>query len=151
MLEPDPEPPSKPRISLGLFQNIFVPGLRTSCGPNWYTGGSSNNSYILSLFVTCFVMPLGLILFSYANLLMTLRAVSTASTGEGMVFRSQNTGEAFHSRDEAVSATADGADISGRQGMAVLWGAAEQASLQTPGRLRRSSKTRTQHSRRSGR
>ncbi|KFO93501.1 Pinopsin, partial [Buceros rhinoceros silvestris] len=52
----------------------YVPeGLRTSCGPNWYTGGSNNNSYILSLFVTCFVMPLSLILFSYTNLLMTLR------------------------------------------------------------------------------
>ncbi|XP_027516098.1 pinopsin isoform X2 [Corapipo altera] len=62
----------------------YVPeGLRTSCGPNWYTGGSNNNSYILALFVTCFVMPLSLILFSYANLLMTLRAVSTAGTGCG--------------------------------------------------------------------
>ncbi|KFP61059.1 Pinopsin, partial [Cariama cristata] len=59
----------------------YVPeGLRTSCGPNWYTGGSNNNSYILALFVSCFVMPLSLILFSYANLLMTLRAVSTAGT-----------------------------------------------------------------------
>uniref|UniRef100_A0A8C9LFF5 G-protein coupled receptors family 1 profile domain-containing protein n=1 Tax=Pavo cristatus TaxID=9049 RepID=A0A8C9LFF5_PAVCR len=54
----------------------FVPGLRTSCGPNWYTGGSSNNSYILSLFVTCFVLPLSLILFSYTNLLVTLRAAA---------------------------------------------------------------------------
>uniref|UniRef100_G1N5E0 G-protein coupled receptors family 1 profile domain-containing protein n=1 Tax=Meleagris gallopavo TaxID=9103 RepID=G1N5E0_MELGA len=50
----------------------------TSCGPNWYTGGSNNNSYILSLFVTCFVLPLSLILFSYANLLVTLRAVRAA-------------------------------------------------------------------------
>ncbi|NXG42937.1 OPSP protein, partial [Psilopogon haemacephalus] len=52
----------------------YVPeGLRTSCGPNWYTGGSHNNSYILALFVTCFMMPLSLILFSYTNLVMTLR------------------------------------------------------------------------------
>ncbi|KFZ62986.1 Pinopsin, partial [Antrostomus carolinensis] len=58
-----------------LGWSSYVPeGLRTSCGPNWYTGGSNNNSYILALFVTCFVMPLSLILFSYANLLMTLRA-----------------------------------------------------------------------------
>lgn len=85
------EPLFKPGISSGLFQNLFVPGLRTSCGPNWYTGGSNNNSYILALFVTCFVMPLSLILFSYANLLMTLRAVSTAATGELMIFCSQNT------------------------------------------------------------
>ncbi|XP_053130474.1 pinopsin-like isoform X2 [Hemicordylus capensis] len=55
----------------------YVPeGLRTSCGPNWYTGGSLNNSYILALFVTCFAMPLSMILFSYASLLMTLRGVA---------------------------------------------------------------------------
>ncbi|NXX78951.1 OPSP protein, partial [Urocolius indicus] len=55
----------------------YVPeGLRTSCGPNWYTGGSNNNSYILALFVTCFVMPLSLILFSYTNLLLTLRGAA---------------------------------------------------------------------------
>ncbi|KAM6118566.1 pinopsin [Phoenicopterus ruber ruber] len=60
-----------------LGWSSYVPeGLRTSCGPNWYTGGSSNNTYILALFVTCFVMPLSLILFSYANLLMTLRAAA---------------------------------------------------------------------------
>nr|BAM28747.1 pinopsin [Iguana iguana] len=55
----------------------YVPeGLKTSCGPNWYTGGSSNNSYITTLFVTCFATPLGMIVFSYANLLLTLRAVA---------------------------------------------------------------------------
>ncbi|NXL43063.1 OPSP protein, partial [Podilymbus podiceps] len=60
-----------------LGWSSYVPeGLRTSCGPNWYTGGSNNNSYILALFVTCFVLPLCLILFSYANLLMTLRAAA---------------------------------------------------------------------------
>ncbi|KAM6373208.1 pinopsin [Pluvialis apricaria] len=60
-----------------LGWSSYVPeGLRTSCGPNWYTGGSNNNSYILALFVTCFVMPLSLILFSYTNLLVTLRAAA---------------------------------------------------------------------------
>ncbi|NXU43146.1 OPSP protein, partial [Drymodes brunneopygia] len=60
-----------------LGWSSYVPeGLRTSCGPNWYTGGSSNSSYILALFVTCFVMPLSLILFSYTNLLLTLRAAA---------------------------------------------------------------------------
>ncbi|NXG59167.1 OPSP protein, partial [Hemiprocne comata] len=60
-----------------LGWSSYVPeGLRTSCGPNWYTGGSNNNSYILALFVTCFLMPLSLILFSYTNLLMTLRAAA---------------------------------------------------------------------------
>ncbi|NXU31163.1 OPSP protein, partial [Thalassarche chlororhynchos] len=60
-----------------LGWSSYVPeGLRTSCGPNWYTGGSNNSSDILALFVTCFVMPLSLILFSYTNLLMTLRAAA---------------------------------------------------------------------------
>ncbi|NWZ23510.1 OPSP protein, partial [Asarcornis scutulata] len=60
-----------------LGWSSYVPeGLRTSCGPNWYTGGSNNNSYILALFVACFVLPLGLILFSYTNLLVTLRAAA---------------------------------------------------------------------------
>uniref|UniRef100_A0A8C0GZI7 G-protein coupled receptors family 1 profile domain-containing protein n=1 Tax=Chelonoidis abingdonii TaxID=106734 RepID=A0A8C0GZI7_CHEAB len=60
-----------------LGWSSYVPeGLRTSCGPNWYTGGSNNNSYILTLFITCFIIPLSLILFSYTNLLMTLRTVA---------------------------------------------------------------------------
>uniref|UniRef100_A0A8D0L6U5 G-protein coupled receptors family 1 profile domain-containing protein n=1 Tax=Sphenodon punctatus TaxID=8508 RepID=A0A8D0L6U5_SPHPU len=60
-----------------LGWSSYVPeGLRTSCGPNWYTGGSTNNSYILALFITCFVMPLSMILFSYTNLLVTLQAVA---------------------------------------------------------------------------
>ncbi|XP_078539711.1 pinopsin-like [Lissotriton helveticus] len=55
----------------------YVPeGLRTSCGPNWYTGGSNNNSYIMALFITCFTLPLSMIVFSYTSLLMTLRAVA---------------------------------------------------------------------------
>ncbi|XP_053310843.1 pinopsin-like [Spea bombifrons] len=55
----------------------YVPeGLGTSCGPNWYSGGSNNNSYILVLFTTCFVMPLSTIIFSYSNLIMALRAVA---------------------------------------------------------------------------
>ncbi|XP_066448603.1 pinopsin-like [Eleutherodactylus coqui] len=55
----------------------YVPeGLGTSCGPNWYTGGANNNSYILALFTTCFTMPLSTIIFSYSNLLITLRTVA---------------------------------------------------------------------------
>ncbi|XP_053561383.1 pinopsin-like [Bombina bombina] len=55
----------------------YVPeGLGTSCGPNWYTGGANNNSYIMTLFVTCFAMPLSMIIFSYTSLLMALRAVA---------------------------------------------------------------------------
>ncbi|KAF1620741.1 Pinopsin, partial [Eudyptes chrysolophus] len=67
-----------------LGWSSYVPeGLRTSCGPNWYTGGS-NNSYILALFVTCFMMPLSLTLFSYTNLLRTLRAAAAQQQGTDM-------------------------------------------------------------------
>ncbi|XP_072909218.1 pinopsin-like [Hemitrygon akajei] len=55
----------------------YVPeGLRTSCGPNWYTGGTNNSSYVVALFITCFMMPLSLIIFSYTSLLVVLRAVA---------------------------------------------------------------------------
>ncbi|XP_072099053.1 pinopsin-like [Mobula birostris] len=55
----------------------YVPeGLRTSCGPNWYTGGTNNNSYVAALFITCFVVPLSLIIFSYTSLLVVLRAIA---------------------------------------------------------------------------
>ncbi|XP_066490973.1 pinopsin-like [Tiliqua scincoides] len=65
-----------------LGWSSYIPeGLKTSCAPNWYSGGSNNNSYILVLFVTCFAMPLSMILFSYANLLMTLRAVAAQQKG----------------------------------------------------------------------
>uniref|UniRef100_A0A8C5P7C0 G-protein coupled receptors family 1 profile domain-containing protein n=1 Tax=Leptobrachium leishanense TaxID=445787 RepID=A0A8C5P7C0_9ANUR len=56
--------------------HLFLDGLRTSCGPNWYSGDSNNNSYIMALFTTCFVMPLSTIIFSYSSLLMSLRAVA---------------------------------------------------------------------------
>uniref|UniRef100_UPI00398E6FE3 pinopsin-like n=1 Tax=Pristiophorus japonicus TaxID=55135 RepID=UPI00398E6FE3 len=55
----------------------YVPeGLRTSCGPNWYTGGTNNNSYVVAFFVSCFMTPLSLIIFSYVSLLVVLRAVA---------------------------------------------------------------------------
>uniref|UniRef100_A0A8C8RDZ2 G-protein coupled receptors family 1 profile domain-containing protein n=1 Tax=Pelusios castaneus TaxID=367368 RepID=A0A8C8RDZ2_9SAUR len=73
-----------------LGWSSYVPeGLRTSCGPNWYNGGSNNNSYIMTLFITCFVIPLSLILFSYTNLLLTLRAVATQQKESGTTQRAE--------------------------------------------------------------
>uniref|UniRef100_A0A7M4F2K3 Pinopsin-like n=1 Tax=Crocodylus porosus TaxID=8502 RepID=A0A7M4F2K3_CROPO len=61
------------RVPPILGWSSYIPeGLRTSCGPNWYAGGSNNNSYITALFVTCFVLPLSMIRFSYTNLLAML-------------------------------------------------------------------------------
>uniref|UniRef100_A0A7M4F0U3 Pinopsin-like n=1 Tax=Crocodylus porosus TaxID=8502 RepID=A0A7M4F0U3_CROPO len=69
------------RVPPILGWSSYIPeGLRTSCGPNWYAGGSNNNSYITALFVTCFVLPLSMIRFSYTNL---LAIVSQAPDQEG--------------------------------------------------------------------
>lgn len=57
----------------------FLPeGLQCSCGPDWYTVGTKYRSeyYTWFLFIFCFIIPLSLICFSYAQLLGTLRAVS---------------------------------------------------------------------------
>nr|AOF40393.1 short-wavelength opsin 1 [Malpolon monspessulanus] len=57
----------------------FLPeGLQCSCGPDWYTVGTKYKSeyYSWFLFIFCFLIPLGLIVFSYARLLGALRAVA---------------------------------------------------------------------------
>nr|BCF80155.1 short-wave-sensitive opsin 1 [Laticauda semifasciata] len=57
----------------------FLPeGLQCSCGPDWYTVGTKYKSeyYSWFLFIFCFLIPLTLIIFSYAQLLGALRAVA---------------------------------------------------------------------------
>lgn len=57
----------------------YIPeGLGCSCGPDWYTHNEQYNttSYIYFLMVTCFIMPLSIIIFCYSQLLGALRAVS---------------------------------------------------------------------------
>nr|AMD82567.1 ultra-violet sensitive visual pigment [Hypsiglena jani] len=57
----------------------FIPeGLQCSCGPDWYTVGTKYKSeyYSWFLFIFCFIIPLTLIIFSYARLLGALRAVA---------------------------------------------------------------------------
>nr|AZT82026.1 short wave sensitive opsin 1 [Phyllops falcatus] len=57
----------------------FIPeGLQCSCGPDWYTVGTRYRSeyYAWFLFISCFIMPLSLICFSYSQLLGALRAVA---------------------------------------------------------------------------
>nr|BCF80156.1 short-wave-sensitive opsin 1 [Laticauda laticaudata] len=57
----------------------FLPeGLQCSCGPDWYTVGTKYKSeyYSWFLFIFCFLIPLTLIIFSYARLLGALRAVA---------------------------------------------------------------------------
>ncbi|KAK5849521.1 hypothetical protein PBY51_009157 [Eleginops maclovinus] len=57
----------------------YIPeGLGCSCGPDWYTHNEEFHcsSYTNFLMVTCFIAPLSIIIFSYTQLLMTLRAVA---------------------------------------------------------------------------
>ncbi|KAM8910933.1 opsin-1, short-wave-sensitive 1 [Spinachia spinachia] len=57
----------------------YIPeGLGCSCGPDWYTHNVEFNctSYLYFLIVTCFIMPLSIIIFSYSQLLGALRAVA---------------------------------------------------------------------------
>ncbi|XP_062406563.1 ultraviolet-sensitive opsin-like [Sardina pilchardus] len=57
----------------------YIPeGIGCSCGPDWYTTGTEYNSetYTYFLLVTCFIMPITCIIFSYSQLLSALRAVA---------------------------------------------------------------------------
>ncbi|XP_010885246.1 opsin-1, short-wave-sensitive 1 [Esox lucius] len=61
----------------------YIPeGLGCSCGPDWYTHNEEyhTTSYMIFLMVTCFIMPMTVIIFSYAQLLGALRAVAAAQT-----------------------------------------------------------------------
>ncbi|NXH11643.1 OPSO protein, partial [Bucco capensis] len=50
----------------------------TTCEPNWYSGASSDRTYIITLLTTCFIVPLLVILVSYGKLMRKLRKVSDA-------------------------------------------------------------------------
>ncbi|KYO42267.1 opsin-VA [Alligator mississippiensis] len=48
----------------------------TTCEPNWYSGTYNDNTYIITFFTTCFIIPLLVILGSYGKLVRKLRKVS---------------------------------------------------------------------------
>ncbi|XP_030625595.1 opsin-1, short-wave-sensitive 1 [Chanos chanos] len=57
----------------------YIPeGLGCSCGPDWYSKSEEFNSesYTYFLIITCFMMPVTIITFSYSQLLAALRAVA---------------------------------------------------------------------------
>ncbi|CAB1333806.1 unnamed protein product [Coregonus sp. 'balchen'] len=58
----------------------FTWGLGCSCGPDWYTNNEEFHcaSYTNFLMVTCFILPMIIIFFSYSQLLGALRAVAAA-------------------------------------------------------------------------
>ncbi|XP_064177411.1 vertebrate ancient long opsin b [Anguilla rostrata] len=50
----------------------------TTCEPNWYSTDYYDHTYIITFFCTCFVLPLAVIIGSYAKLMQKLRKVSNA-------------------------------------------------------------------------
>ncbi|TDH00869.1 hypothetical protein EPR50_G00174220 [Perca flavescens] len=48
----------------------------TTCEPNWYSTSAIDHSYIIVFFITCFILPLGVIFYCYGKLLQKLRKVS---------------------------------------------------------------------------
>lgn len=67
------------QLAYHVFVFRYIPeGLGCSCGPDWYTHNEEFHcsSYTNFLMVTCFIAPLGIIIFSYSQLLGALRAVS---------------------------------------------------------------------------
>ncbi|KAL0962720.1 hypothetical protein UPYG_G00344440 [Umbra pygmaea] len=61
----------------------YIPeGLGCSCGPDWYTHSEEyhTTSYMIFLLITCFIMPMTVIVLSYSQLLGALRAVAAAQT-----------------------------------------------------------------------
>uniref|UniRef100_A0A8B9PIQ0 G-protein coupled receptors family 1 profile domain-containing protein n=1 Tax=Apteryx owenii TaxID=8824 RepID=A0A8B9PIQ0_APTOW len=48
----------------------------TTCEPNWYSQAYTDHTYIITFFITCFIVPLLVILVSYGKLMRKLRKVS---------------------------------------------------------------------------
>ncbi|CAI5653386.1 vertebrate ancient long opsin a [Oreochromis niloticus] len=58
------------------WNRYTVSKIGTTCEPDWYSTNITDHSYILTFFVTCFILPLGVIFFCYGKLLRKLRKVS---------------------------------------------------------------------------
>lgn len=50
-------------------------GVQTSCSIGWEERSWSNYSYLIAYFLTCFVIPVAIIGFSYGNILLSLHKV----------------------------------------------------------------------------
>ncbi|XP_066519883.1 vertebrate ancient long opsin b isoform X2 [Hoplias malabaricus] len=58
------------------WNSYTVSKIGTTCEPNWYSTDYSDHTYIITFFVTCFILPLGVIIVSYGKLMQKLRKVS---------------------------------------------------------------------------
>ncbi|KAI5623283.1 vertebrate ancient long opsin [Silurus asotus] len=58
------------------WNSYTVSKIGTTCEPNWYSRDYNDHTYIITFFVTCFILPLGVIILSYGKLMQKLRKVS---------------------------------------------------------------------------
>ncbi|XP_076854656.1 vertebrate ancient long opsin b [Brachyhypopomus gauderio] len=60
------------------WSSYTVSKIGTTCEPNWYSTDYKDHTFIITFFVTCFILPLGIIIASYGKLMQKLRKVSNA-------------------------------------------------------------------------
>ncbi|KAG1954883.1 vertebrate ancient long opsin b [Pimephales promelas] len=58
------------------WNSYTVSKIGTTCEPNWYSTDYYDHTYIITFFITCFILPLGVIIISYGKLMQKLRKVS---------------------------------------------------------------------------
>ncbi|KAK1791804.1 hypothetical protein P4O66_013784, partial [Electrophorus voltai] len=58
------------------WSSYTVSRIGTTCEPNWYSGDPHDHMFIITFFITCFILPLGVIIVCYSKLLRKLRKVS---------------------------------------------------------------------------
>uniref|UniRef100_A0A8C2GJK1 Vertebrate ancient long opsin b n=1 Tax=Cyprinus carpio TaxID=7962 RepID=A0A8C2GJK1_CYPCA len=58
------------------WNSYTVSKIGTTCEPNWYSTDFYDHTYIITFFITCFILPLGVIIISYGKLMQKLRKVS---------------------------------------------------------------------------
>ncbi|XP_056323510.1 vertebrate ancient long opsin a [Danio aesculapii] len=58
------------------WSSYTVSRIGTTCEPNWYSGNFHDHTFIITLFSTCFIFPLGVIIVCYCKLIRKLRKVS---------------------------------------------------------------------------
>lgn len=79
---PGLEGPGLPRLHqdrvLALVSRYWPHGLKTSCGPDVFSGSSypGVQSYMVVLMSTCCIMPLSVIVLCYLHVWLAIRAVS---------------------------------------------------------------------------
>lgn len=70
-------------------------GPGTTCSVDWRTQTPNNISYIVCLFTFCLLLPFCVILYSYGQLLHTIRQVSCATSGPAGPVQARDTDLSF--------------------------------------------------------